>query len=504
MTFESIYRDIVPQQRIVYTSTMSAGDDVMTVSLTTVECRPAEAGTRGWSSPSRARSWTAGRNRPGGSTALPPSSTPSPRSSRKMADLQAAIQAAADEMVASGPETGLQIAVHRHGHVVADVVSGVADPRTGAGVSPGTLFYAVSAAKGVAASLAHVLAERGDLGYDLRLAEVWPEFGTRGKDRVTVRHVLLHTAGLPGLPRETTVEQLCDWDHMCAVLAAAEPWWEPGTRFGYHALTFGFLLGETMRRVTGRTVTELLREVLTGPLGVQDEVCFAVPPRLLPRVAWPPEPEQPGPQPPEEGSPLDRATPPALRDAAGFGRRADVLTSDIPSLGTMTARGVARVYSALLGHVDGATLVSEQRLKTMTAIAFTGLDEVMGFRTAGRSATAQTVQAGVPSRRGSTFGMVGANGSAFQADTAKFRQSLSERADEYAKISEESKPVGGLHHQFGIGDGYVLVVDEWDSVEHFQAFMANPDLQAFIGSVGGAPEPPEVIIAEAVASADQF
>ena len=117
-----------------------------------------------------------------------------------MADVQAGIQAAADEMVASGTETGLQIAVRQHGHVVADVVSGVADPRTGAGVRPGTLFYAASAAKGVAASLAHVLAERGDLGYDLRVADVWPEFGTRGKDRVTLRHVLLHTAGLPGLP----------------------------------------------------------------------------------------------------------------------------------------------------------------------------------------------------------------------------------------------------------------------------------------------------------------
>ena len=194
-----------------------------------------------------------------------------------MADLQTAIQAAADEMVAAVTETGLQIAVHQHGRVIADVVSGVADPRTGTLVSPGTLFYAVSAAKGVAASLAHVLAERGDLGYDLRLAEVWPEFGSCGKDRVTVRHVLLHTAGLPGLPRETTVGQLCDWDHMCAVLAAAEPWWEPGTRFGYHALTFGFLLGETMRRVTGRTVTQLLRDVLTGPLGVQDEVLLRRP-----------------------------------------------------------------------------------------------------------------------------------------------------------------------------------------------------------------------------------
>ncbi len=100
-----------------------------------------------------------------------------------------------------------------------------------------------------------------------------------------MRHVLLHTAGLPGLPADTTVEQLCDWDHMCAVLAAQEPWWEPGTRFGYHALTFGFLLGETMRRVTGRTVTELLREVLTGPLGVEDEVRFGA---LVPcgRPGW--------------------------------------------------------------------------------------------------------------------------------------------------------------------------------------------------------------------------
>ena len=101
--------------------------------------------------------------------------------------------------------------------------------------------------------------------------------GSRGKDRVTLRHVLLHTAGLPGLPPETTIEQLCDWDHMCAVLAAQEPWWEPGTRFGYHALTFGFLLGETMRRATGRTVTELLRQLLTGPLGVQDEVLLRRP-----------------------------------------------------------------------------------------------------------------------------------------------------------------------------------------------------------------------------------
>ena len=92
----------------------------------------------------------------------------------------------------------------------------------------------------------------------------------------------------------------------------------------------------------------------------------------------------------------------------------------------------------------------------------------------------------------------------FKGDTAKFQQALADRADEFAKISEESKAVGGVHHRFGIGDGYVLIVDEWESVEQFQKFMANPDLQAFIGSVGGAPEPPEVIVAEAISSPDEF
>ena len=85
----------------------------------------------------------------------------------------------------------------------------------------------------------------------MRLVEVWPEFGAHGKDTVTLRQVLLHTAGVPGLPPDTSAADLCDWDRMCAVIADAEPWWEPGTRFGYHAKTFGFLLGEVLRRATG-------------------------------------------------------------------------------------------------------------------------------------------------------------------------------------------------------------------------------------------------------------
>jgi quinol monooxygenase YgiN len=92
----------------------------------------------------------------------------------------------------------------------------------------------------------------------------------------------------------------------------------------------------------------------------------------------------------------------------------------------------------------------------------------------------------------------------FKGDTAKFRQALADRADEFVKIAEGAKGVGALHHRFGVGDGYVVIVDEWESVEHFQKFMANPDLQAFISSIGASPEPPEVIVAEAITSPDQF
>jgi heme-degrading monooxygenase HmoA len=92
----------------------------------------------------------------------------------------------------------------------------------------------------------------------------------------------------------------------------------------------------------------------------------------------------------------------------------------------------------------------------------------------------------------------------FQGDTAKFRQALTERAGEFEKFGDTARAAGGIHHRFGIGDGFVVVVDEWESAEHFQQFFSNPELQAFIGSVGAAPAPPELIIAEAVASPDQY
>jgi CubicO group peptidase (beta-lactamase class C family) len=329
---------------------------------------------------------------------------------------QARVQAEMDRLVASGKETGLQVAVIRNGHTVVEAVSGLADPCTGAPASEGTLFYAASTAKGVATSVAHILAERGEVDYDTRAVDVWPEFGSHGKDKVTLRHVLLQTAGVPGLPPDTTVADLCDWDKICGVLADAEPWWEPGTRFGYHAQTFGFLVGEILRRATGRPISTLLRDLMTGPLEIADEIHFGVPEQLLPRVARQVAPEGPAPTPPVAGSTLERAMPRGIQPDAAYANRADVLVSDIPSAGTMTARGVARMYSALLGHVGGVTLVSPPRLATMATVTYRGMDEVMGFPSEWAFGYSPYRAGGGPSREGSTFGMLGINGSGAFAD----------------------------------------------------------------------------------------
>jgi CubicO group peptidase (beta-lactamase class C family) len=329
--------------------------------------------------------------------------------------LAASIEAFVDESIRSGDEVGLQVVVMREGRTIVDLARGTADPRTGAPVHADMLFWAASTAKGVASTVAHVLVEHGDLDYDVRLVDVWPEFAAHGKDAVTLRHVLLHTAGVPGLPPDTSAADLCDWDRMCAVIADAEPWWPPGTRFGYHAKTFGFLLGEVVRRATGASISALLRERITGPLGIADEVHFGVPDELLPRVARQVEPDDVPANRPEPGSPLDRAMPRGVVPDAAYANRVDVLTSDIPSEGTMTARGVARVYAALLGHVDGVRLVSDARRAEMAAVAIDAMDEVMGFPSTWAFGYAPSRPSG-GGRPGSTFGMVGMNGSAAYAD----------------------------------------------------------------------------------------
>jgi CubicO group peptidase (beta-lactamase class C family) len=330
--------------------------------------------------------------------------------------LQHAVQALLDELVTNGDEVGLQAAVIKDGALVADAQSGIADPVSGQPVSAGTLFFAGSTAKGVLSSLVHALVAAGRLSYDLRLAEVWPEFAAHGKGNVTVRHVLMHQAGVPGLPPDLTTEQLCDWDHMCALLADATPWWPAGTAFGYHAQTFGFLLGETLQRTTGARLVSLLRETVTERLAVTDELHFAVPALLLDRVARQVAPSGPSPPGPAPGSPLARAMPPGAAPDAAFANRRDVLTAQIPSFGTMSARAAARVYTALLGHVAGTHLLSAEQVGAAAAVAYAGRDQVMEMEISWSLGYSPDRPGSARSRPGSTFGMVGMNGSAAYAD----------------------------------------------------------------------------------------
>ncbi len=324
-----------------------------------------------------------------------------------MSDLQQQVQDALDELVESGAERGLQVAVYRDGEELVDAVAGTdAAGRTITNRNP---VHAMSTGKGVAATVVHVLAERGALSYDTRIAELWPEFGAHGKDRVTLRDLLVHTVGVPYLPPGTTTELMCNWDAMCTALAAASPEWEPGTQTGYHAQTWGFLTGEVIRRATGRRISEVLRDEVAGPLGVADDLYFGVPSSELGRVSR--VEQTPGYD--EVLSFFPSPVPPT----AEYCNRTDVLSSDIPAGGVMTARAVARMYAALLAPVDGVRLVGDDRLREISAVSYEGQDVIAGFPT--RWALGYGIgRPGIDPVPPTVFGMPGAGGSAAYADTA--------------------------------------------------------------------------------------
>src|SRR2546421_4631429 len=298
--------------------------------------------------------------------------------------LQTDIQRAIDDMVESGAERGLQVAVYRGGEQIVDAVAGVADPATGRLFTTDTPVYCFSVCKAAASTLVHMLAERGAFDYETRVAELWPEFAAHGKHGVTVRHVLNHTAGVPGIPLTTTIEDLCDWDKMCSAIAAAELWWEPGTKIGYHAYTFGYIVGEIIRRVADKPISQVLHDELSGPLGVEKELYFGMPRSEHHRLAvledtpMPPDFQMPA-MPPD--LPMFKAAPMSLMPNAAFGNREDTLAAGIPAGGKTSARAIARMYAALLGQVDGVRLLSPDRLREATTKPVSGVDEVFGMPT---------------------------------------------------------------------------------------------------------------------------
>lgn len=180
----------------------------------------------------------------------------------------AAVRTAFEDNFRDRDELGAAVAVTVGGETVVDLWGGWADPARSRPWERDTLVNVWSTTKGPTALCAHVLADRGLLDFDAPVAAYWPEFAAAGKERVLVRHLLSHRAGLCGLREPHSLAGLYDWDLTCARLAATEPWWEPGTRSGYHALTYGFLVGEVVRRVSGLRPGAFLEREVTGPLGI--------------------------------------------------------------------------------------------------------------------------------------------------------------------------------------------------------------------------------------------
>lgn len=180
-------------------------------------------------------------------------------------------------------EIGASVCLTVGGETVVDLWGGVADPKTQAAWTRDTVSIVFSCTKGATALCAHVLASRGVLDLDAPVAELWPEFAQHGKERVTTRMMLDHSSAVPAVRAKVKDDGPYDWAYMTERLAAEVPFWEPGTRNGYHGFTFGWTVGEMVRRASGKSLGTFFREEIAGPLGL--DFWIGLPEEIEPRVA---------------------------------------------------------------------------------------------------------------------------------------------------------------------------------------------------------------------------
>jgi CubicO group peptidase (beta-lactamase class C family) len=325
------------------------------------------------------------------------------------------------------------------GGCVVDVWAGAAG--SGRPWERETRAVLMSSTKGLTAMCAHVLEDRGELELDAPVVRYWPEFGCRGKEGVTVRQLLSHQSGSIGLPGS---DELLSWDGtgwddtvtIAAAVAGGSPAWEPGTRHGYHGVTFGWLVGELVRRVSGTGLGTFFASEVAGRLDDGVACSIGTPASQLPAVATVMEfPHRPGtksalgaidPESRAGQSVLAGAHGNLFADEAGRPRFADfmntpaVLQAEIGALGaTATARGIARVYAAL---ADGEELVSRASVERFRTEQVCGSDAVMRVPTrwaVGYSLEPPAVIPGVPPMHGPSegaFGHMGAGGQIGFAD----------------------------------------------------------------------------------------
>jgi CubicO group peptidase (beta-lactamase class C family) len=293
------------------------------------------------------------------------------------------VAALIERQVAEGRQIGVQVCAYKNGEVVVDDWAGRMGPHDPRPVQANSLFSSWSTTKGVAATAFHILADRGLIDYDAPVAEYWPGFARNGKDGITVAQAMSHQSGIHATPRPYSVETLTDWEAGIRYIEDAEPAYEPGTATGYHAYTYGLIVGGIVQGATGKHIRDVIRDEIARPLGVEDEMYVGIPEGVEDRLTtlgiWDMESILKGMEsPPPPGSDFFKAMPSELWRLLNL---MPVRKACIPGAnGHFTARALAKMYAALAGDgsIDGVRLVSPGRIKEMQRVVTEELDIVLG------------------------------------------------------------------------------------------------------------------------------
>ncbi|MCO1579216.1 beta-lactamase family protein [Crossiella sp. SN42] len=295
----------------------------------------------------------------------------------------------------TGGDIGAAVTVYRRGEKIVDLWGGVADVDTGREWRQDTLQLVFSTTKGVTATVAHLLVQRGELDLDAPVAKYWPEFAAEGKQDIPVRWLLSHQAGLAVPPERFPLSWLREWDPIVEMLAAQAPNWEPGTAHGYHGLTYGWLVGEVIRRATGRTIGAVLAEEVAKPLNL--DLWIGLPEEQEPRVAKFIDPDpMPEPTPGQELPPEIAKMQAAFSDLNSMTMRALIVTTEpipansrdlraaeVPAVGAVgTADSFAKLYASTVGEVDGFRLLTPETVDRARTVQTIGPDQLLQLPTA--------------------------------------------------------------------------------------------------------------------------
>jgi CubicO group peptidase (beta-lactamase class C family) len=325
------------------------------------------------------------------------------------------VRAVLESIVAETPEIGLQVAAYLDGDLAVDAWAGMADPAAQRPVDGDTLFMLSSTTKGVTATCMHLCVEKHGLSYDMPIVSVWPEFGAHGKQGATLRHALAHQTGVPQTPVGYEPGWMADWDRMCRGIADLTPMFPIGERTAYHSLNYGYINGEILRRVDGRTIARFLQEELCAPLGI-DGAYLGVPDSELHRVAVLTD----APPAPAEYEARMVGEPAGSRVAEVF-NRPEIQQASIPgSGGIFSARGLARHYAMLAGwgELDGVRILPEARIRAGIELQSFEMDEIYKVRVRRALGYRRGRDTG-PLASPEAFGHVGGGGSFGYADPAR-------------------------------------------------------------------------------------